>query len=314
MSSNDGSNTKIVSRIQNRQGRQYNIPPALRVGEFGWSIDTSRLFIGGDCDYLPVGIEVTTGFYTQVQNVIDNQIIKVTLNDTYDDTDISNFQAALNAEGVSNKFIRYVEDGGPFIFVGMTSAQAGNASKVSDIEAAINTQDHVTGVNVGPFYTVNTSDGLVETPESHDVAQALILLINELSGITSTSVVNNRTNVEVLTEFSSTQGDVITINLSPQASFTTISALDLSDGNYFDISYGLYLENGGSIFLAKGVIEIAFNIDNTNTSIIDYTMNTSNDFANSIEFDRNINGSQIELQYKHDFPIDVTAKFSVSKF
>lgn len=300
-----------VSRIQMRRGDHVNLPQALDMGELGWCLDTQRLYIGGDPTEIPAAIQVFPGYYDSVQTIIDDQIVSVVVDDnTIDYGDFVTYMALYSTAD----HIQYTEAG--MVYVALTPGQV---ASYATIEAYIEAYDDpandviVGAVTQGLGQTID-GDGIFAL-STHADTNAVATLINVLSGV---AVVNEKTNVEIKTEYSD---DFKTISLPVAGAFVDIPTPGISyviaQSDTLLINYSIRLNDGTDYLQEVGQMEVVASVEQTN-AVLFQTANKMNSvgLAGEVTFQAVYVGvsNSFKIQYKSTLPATSILRYKVTNW
>jgi hypothetical protein len=315
-----------------------DLPQPLRPGEMGWCMDTERLFIGTDPDTgVASGVKIFNGLINTAQTRLDENILIIdTTGATFDFdifvTDMANSANFPTVAGLGSPPTTVeiaseaiLEDSASnLVFVGLTDDQKGAgaanvASYQTDILAILVTQDAVNFVAgditlAGPTYTIDAS-GTFSTA-SHDTANALSALMNFASSLTALATTN--LNVEILTENDLSLEDYLyaptSYTLTASGAYTDFPSGGLSynitEADVLLLEYSVYGDDTSNYVGMTGSLKInALDAPQVVSFVEDFTRSEQpNPLAGTIEFQPVISSGSVKLQYKHDFPMDVTFK------
>lgn len=316
----------IVSRIQNRRGRQVDLPQPLRPGEYGWAMDTGLLFIGGDADLTPSGVQIISGFYTTAQSMINNQMIEVDMSalGSFDLADFRLFMGdAANFPTVSGNIgapatpvapenVLYDEED-KIAFIGLNLTQSPEqANYITDIANAVGT--YADAVPSTLAYTI-TTNGTFNT-NTHGIANSISAILNNLNG--TVAIATTRLNIEVLTEFSAADADELFLpsiyTLPASGTFVDFPGAgglqyDVSEADTLHLEYSCYGNDGSNYLHMTGAMKISSIVASAETTMMDDFIESRDPdvLAGTIEFQSVFVGpNTTKLQYKHNLPMSLT--------
>lgn len=285
-----------VARIQHRRGLQVDLPQPLRPGELGFCLDTGRLFMGGEEDTTPSGIQILIDQYSVAQSIIDNQILVV------DTSNISNFDLLAFKSFVSNAAnlstaatqiapttvtlndnqIQYDSENN-LLYIGFTEDQtiatiASPGTNSGTISSSIDeiTDGYYTDIasfssqltvnDISRFSSMIDENGGFATI-SHESANSISKIINYLSGVGLSS---SKLNTEVLTEFSNINNNLIDqllspprYSLPPSAVFVDFPGVGVefitTESNIIKIDYSINLNTETNSATGSGEITLIVN-------------------------------------------------------
>ena len=327
----------LVARIQNRRGNMVDLPQPLRPGEFGWCLDTGRLFLGADTTTTASGVQIYPGLITTAQTFLDENIIQV---DTSSDVDfdfddfVIFMSTSLNFPtvdaiitptnpAVDIEAMIYDQDN-DLVYIALSSLQsaggAGQAAYLTDI-----VDFDATLVPAVLNYTIDP-DGTFST-SSHPIANNVSAMLNYLNY--PTVIANTNLNVEVYTELSLAgleeiiEDLVLTpVSYTLPASGTYVDlpgggvSYDITDTDSMLLDYSIHGDDGSNFIHMTGEIKISA-LDGPQVVTWVDTMTRTEDpspLAGAIDFQAVISPGTVTLQYKHDLPMTVTFKTTTKRW
>jgi hypothetical protein len=341
----------LVSRIQNRRGNMVDLPQPLRAGEFGWCLDTGRLFIGSDDDpgLVASGVHIFANLIPTAQTILDENILIIdTSGATFDFatfvTDMGNPANFPTVSGLGSPPAtveigsdNILEDSASnLVFVALTDDQKGaGAANVpsyqTDILAILVTQDAVNFIAgditlAGATYTIGP-EGTFSTA-THETANALSELMNNVSD--PVAIANTNLNIEVLTDGNLGLEDII---MNPTA--FTLAATDVypAIGTFADfpitgitydtaltdtflLEYSVYGDDGSNYIHMTGAMKISTLDSPQKVSMAeDFVRSEDPDPLNGeIQFQPVISSGSVKLQYSHNLPMSVDFKTTARRW
>lgn len=329
----------LVSRIQNRRGRQVDLPQPLRPGEFGLCLDTGKLFIGGDETLTPSGVQVFPGLFSTAQSILDNQILSVDVSGV-GSFDLDAFRIYMNASvnlptaeaqitptsvAIPEEQIEY-DSVSELVYIGFTVAQATSTVPPGGVGSSIDQSTDGyqidiaafdAGIAVGDINQVNftvDANGTFTT-STHETANALAAIMNELNG--TVGLATTKLNIEVLTEFLSPEDQVfdpVEYTLPASVPFADFPSPGIEyDATVTDTilqEYSVHLDDGSNYYNSTGSMKVTVIPSQSLTSLVDEFVDQESPAAvGTIEFQSVFVGpSTVKLQYKHNFPASVDFK------
>jgi len=299
-----------VSRIQLRRGEHVNLPQPLDLGEVGWCLDTQRLYIGGDPSELPPAIQVFPGYYTSVQTIIDDQIVKIEVDDGL--LDFEDFVTYMALYSTADH-IEYTEAGA--VYVALTSGQVASYATIEAYILAYDdpADDIILTVTQGLGQTLD-GDGIFALA-THADAGAVATLINVLSGV---AVVNEKANVEIKTEYSD---DFKTISLPVSGSYVDLPTPGISyviaQSDTLLINYSIRLNDGSDYLQEVGQMEVVASVEQADAMLFQ-TANKMNSvgLVGEVTFQAVYVGvsSSFKIQYMSTLPATAILRYKVTNW
>lgn len=311
----------IVSKIQATRGLQKDLPQPLRHGEFGWAMDTQRLFIGADPALMAPGIQILGSDYDLVQNWLSGTK-QVTVGPSFVYEDFVN-SVSTGEYDSSNVLIKdpvrvcygYDAVNGVLYFIpdpALVGIDPLADPSYVDLEVFDRTFS-TTAVAPPAFSLVIDENGALSIPGAggHHIAAALASMLNQISS--STIYATTKLNVEVITEYSKKfETTFQTAELPPTASWTTIPTIQMLGVDTALITYSLSASDGTDWFTEVGVMQIAstdFNATLSTNSTRDSTIGSGD-----IEFRAQLLGGLVVVQYQSSLPSNAWFKFTELKW
>lgn len=327
----------LVSRIQNRRGNQVDLPQPLRPGEFGWCLDTGRLFLGADETLTASGVQIYPGEIASAQTILNQQIIQIDTSSVvgFDFNDFVAFMGTTSNFPTVNPIINPVDSAIPVdsilydepeqvaylvLSADQSAAGAGQTAYLTDI---LGFDASLAAAVVA--YTVDP-DGTFSTP-SHEIANVLAGLLNIAGNPTPTA--NTNLNVEVYTELSLTGTEEliedlvltpVSYTLPPSGSYINLAgggiSYDITDTDNMILDYTVHGDDGSNFIHMNGQLRISA-IDNSQVVTWSDTFTRTEDpnpLAGTIDFQAVITPGVVTLQYKHDLPMTVTFKTATKRW
>ena len=286
----------IVSRMQNRRGLQANLPQPLRVGEFGWCLDTRRLYIGADPAQVLPGVQIFEGFFLSAPVTAATQLLQIVVDSLFD-LDLFLVETGF----ASTRF--YYEENSTNLYMYITDAEI---PSYASIEANILAASSVVSVTQGISLTLDSAGSAALV--THELANAVAYLLNTEA---NSAIAITKGNVEILTEQS--DSEIFAIYSLPQVGVLTDVfglAFPLASTTNIVASYSVLATNGSDEFSETGYLTVAANqLAGTAILSTDSVVNSSG-FAGSVVFDATISSGQIQIQYLNTLPVTATLKIS----
>ncbi len=316
----------VVSRVQVRRGKRYRLPQPLKEGEFGFAEDTEQVFIGGNPNEGDPGVEIFTGIVNgvqQLQNVLDNNLIKIYLEAGFDEDNFFEFQSIVSADnnvswdGSLVIFVSIPDGEESAIISNLNTYNTENPGKI-DMDESTDSGTEFQLSDIGVDLQI-INDSLIQL-DSHEQAFSVAKVINFLVPI---GLVTSTLNIEVTAPknkqpiLDALYNNPKEFTLPPNASYPDFEPLT-NNGLEFDITksdsvildFSVTAESGSENHRTVGSMTIVGSTAQGDATLSEDAVVLEDGTSGTIDFTAEYSptggsgGGKIIVKYRHDFNND----------